>query len=157
MAYTVFLSHSMTHDDESFVRQLADTLSSQKINCYIAERDHQFGNLLALKIEQALRSCDCLVALVTQGGSRSAYVNQEIGAAVGMGKPVIPIVERGVTLKGFKEGVEWIEFDRANPQGCLLKLAPHMVGLAAAKEKANFITLIVIGALIWWLFSKAPK
>src|SRR5260221_575381 len=133
MLYSVFLSHSMTAADAPFVTSLADLFHTQGITCYIAERDGQFGHPLAQKIEQAIRNCDCFIALLTQGGAQSAYVNQEIGYAVGLGKHVIPIVEKGIDLLGLKQGVEWVEFDRQNPPACLLRVVPHMVGLAAAK------------------------
>lgn len=157
MPYIVFLSHSMTSDDQPFVRQIADVLESQGITCYVAERDGKFGQSLANKVEQALRNADCVVALLTQGGSQSAFVNQEIGLAQGIGKPIVPIVEKGLSLCGFKAGVEWIEFDRENPQQALLKFAPHMVRLAAAKEKANAIGALVLAALGAWLTFAGKK
>lgn len=155
MPYSVFLSHSMTAEDAPFVNTLADLLSAQGITHYIAERDAQFGQPLAQKIEQAIRYCDCFVALLTKGGSQSAYVNQEIGFAVGLGKYIIPIVEKGVDLVGFKQGVEWIEFDRQNPQGCLLKVLPHMVGLAAAKDRSNLLGVLILAGLGLWALSKS--
>lgn len=154
MAYSVFLSHSMTPEDEPFVRTIVEQLRILNIQCYIAEHDGQFGQSLAAKVELALRNCDCLLALLTMGGSQSSYVNQEIGLAVGLNKPIIPIVEKGVDLRGFKAGVEWVEFDRKNPQACLLKLAPHMVGLAAAKEKSTLIGTMVLAGLGIWLLNQ---
>ena len=154
MAYSVFLSHSMTAEDVPLVRTIADQLGSLNISCYVAERDPKFGQSLAQKVESALRGCDCLVGLLTKGGSASAYVNQEIGLAVGLNKPIIPIVEKGLDIRGLRTGVEWIEFDRDRPQACLLKLLPHMVGRAAAKEKANLIGLLIVGGLAAWAMSK---
>lgn len=153
MPYSVFLSHSMTPADAPLVNSLASLLAAQGINCYVAERDGQFGRPLAQKIEQAIRHCDCLVALLTKGGSQSAYVNQEIGAAVGLGRHIIPIVEKGVELVGFKQGVEWIEFDRQKPSACLVRVVPHMVGLAAAKDKSTFIVVLILAGLGLWALS----
>ncbi|MEK7153373.1 MAG: toll/interleukin-1 receptor domain-containing protein, partial [Patescibacteria group bacterium] len=115
MAYSIFLSHSMTPEDEPLVRTIADQLASLSINCYIAERDPKYGQPLAHKVENALRTSDCLVAVLTKGGAQSSYVNQEIGLAVGLNKPIIPIVEKEVDLRGLRAGVEWIEFDRNEP------------------------------------------
>ena len=155
MAYTVFLSHSMTAEDQPFVRSIADLLATQNVTCYIAERDSQVGQPLAKKIEEAIRTCDCVYALLTKGGNQSAFVQQEIGLATGIGKPVVPLVEKGLTVPGFKVGVEWIEFDRANPQAALLQLAPHAVKQAAAKDKAEIVaTLILAGFLAFLAFAK---
>jgi hypothetical protein len=154
MAYSVFLSHSMTREDQPFVRTIAETLGIQGIQCYIAERDVQPGQALAGKIELAIRNCDCLVALLTKGGSQSAYVNQEIGFAAALPKPIVPIVEKGYSISGLKVGVEWVEFDRADPQAALLKLIPHLVREASTKQVVSFIGMAVLGGLGLWLANK---
>jgi hypothetical protein len=151
MAYKVFLSHSMTADDQPVVQSISELLATQDIDCYIAERDAQPGESLATKIEQAIRDCDALYALLTKGGTQSEFVQQEIGFARGIGKPVTPIVEKGLTLKGFHAATEWIEFDRANPQSALLKLAPHVVRQAAAKDKQNIVGILILCAFLAFL------
>lgn len=156
MAYAIFLNHSMTPADVPFLKSIADLLGMQGIKCYLAERDVQPGQPMSAKIQKAIRDCDAVYALLTYGGDASRNVQQEIGFAAGVGKPVVPIVEKGVSINGFKADVEWIEFDRKDPQSALLKLAPHAVKQAAAKDKMEAVALLILGAFIAWLiFSKS--
>ena len=144
MAYTVFVSHSMNQDDLGLVYETARQARLSGIECYIAERDWQFGNSLPNKIESAIRSCDCFVAFWTQGGAHSAYVNQEIGFARASGKPRILVVERGVQVKGFDVDKERIEFDRWNPLQAIATLNQYLSHLKSAKEQQE-ATLVVVG------------
>jgi len=139
LPYTVFLSHSMAPEDQPIIQSIFDNIHAVGAQCYMAERDWMFGHSLGEKLEARLTASDCLVAVLTKGGSGSPYVNQEIGMANALKKLVIPVVEKGVDLRGFQVGVEWLELDRANPQEFLTKLNPYIVRLAAAKEKSNII------------------
>jgi mannitol/fructose-specific phosphotransferase system IIA component len=75
---------------------------------------------------------------LTEDGARSEWVNQEIGVAHGLGKDIIPIKEKGVDVKGFIEGVEWITLDRFNPDVALEKTSSYLRDLH--HEKVNMVT-----------------
>jgi hypothetical protein len=62
MGFSVFVSHSMRQDDLAIVYEAAKQAQLRGIGCYIAERDWQFGKSLPQKIENAIRTSDCLVA-----------------------------------------------------------------------------------------------
>jgi hypothetical protein len=115
MGYEVFVSHSMRQEDLGIVYTAAQDAKARDINCYIAERDWQFGSSLPEKIEAHIRTCDCFVAFLTVGGAHSQWVNQEIGCAVGLRKHRILVVEQGVEVKGFDIGKEYIFLNRWNP------------------------------------------
>lgn len=144
----------MTEEDTPFVRTISESLELHGIKCYVAERDLRPGEVLATKIQEAVRNCDCFVALLTKGGSQSAYVNQEIGLAHAFGKSMIPIVEKGVMHVGLKTGVEWIELDRDNPQACFLRLIPRLTSLSATKSVVSVLVLAVLGGLAAWGLKK---
>jgi len=67
------------------------------MDVYLAEHDVQAGESLAMKVRSAIRRSDAIVVLLTKSGAASAYVHQEVGVAVEAGRPVIPIVETGVS------------------------------------------------------------
>jgi hypothetical protein len=144
----------MTPEDKPIVDLIHSQMEPFGIDCYIAERDWKFGESLSRKVEVALKQSDCILALLTRGGSQSAYVNQEIGMASGQGKLVIPIVEDGVDLKGFQQGVEWVHFDRASPEGMVRQLTPRITALAAKKDVNVAIAMAVLAVIALWAFKK---
>lgn len=147
MAFKVFVSHSMAQEDLGIVYEAARQARSKEIDCYIAERDWQFGKSLPKKIETAIRACDCFVAFWTAGGSHSAYVNQEIGFARACQKLRIFVVERGVALKGFDIDKEYIELSRYNPFEAIRTLSEYLSGLKAEKEQRDSAAIFLLGAI----------
>jgi hypothetical protein len=147
MVYNVFVSHSMRQDDLGIVYEAAKRASLTGIECYIAERDWQFGKSLPEKIENAIRRCDSFVAFWTQGGAYSAYVNQEIGFARACRKPRILVVERGIPLKGFEIDKEYIELDRWNPLHAIEVLNAYLSRLKSEKEQQQKAVVLVLGVI----------
>ncbi|MBZ5668726.1 MAG: toll/interleukin-1 receptor domain-containing protein [Acidobacteriia bacterium] len=147
MGFSVFVSHSMRQDDLAIVYEAAKQAQLRGIGCYIAERDWQFGNSLPQKIENAIRTSDCLVAFWTQGGAYSAFVNQEIGFARACGKTRILVVERGVPVKGFEIDKEYIELDRRNPLQAISVLNDYLSRLKLGKEQTQLAAAIVLGVI----------
>jgi hypothetical protein len=149
-AYTVFVSHSMSQEDLGIIYTAVADARSRGINCYIAERDWQFGHSLPAKIDNAIRASDCFVAFLTHGGVHSAWVNQEIGHAAGCNKPRILVVEQGVQVQGFDVAKEYVSLDRRNPWDAIIKLNTYLAQLRLAKEKqrnAGIFVLAVLGLL----------
>lgn len=148
--YSVFVSHSMRQEDLGIVYTANQDAYARGITCYIAERDWQFGQSLPAKIDKAIRDCDCFVAFLTQGGAHSAFVNQEIGHAVGCKKLRILVVEQGVQVQGFDVGNEYISLDRANPWDAISKLNTYLSQRQLAKEQqrnAGLFVLVVVRPL----------
>ena len=79
MVFKVFISHSM--DDAWIVYELHDLLKINGIEAYVAEWSLSPGAELSEKIKAAIRYCDCFLVLLTRHGTRSQWVNQEIGIA----------------------------------------------------------------------------
>jgi len=52
--YTAFISHSMVQEDIGIVYEACNHAAVSGINCYIAERDWQFGHSLPQKIKNRL-------------------------------------------------------------------------------------------------------
>lgn len=101
--------------DLGFVYEVAREAQTGGINCYIAERDWQFGHDLPTVIEENIRNSDCMVVFLTQGGVHSAWVNQEVGFARACNKLIIPVVEKGITPTGFVQALQYLPLDRAAP------------------------------------------
>jgi hypothetical protein len=137
VSYSVFVSHCMAEEDAPLVDALFGRLRSRGIEPYLAERDLQPGRMLASKVLERIRSSDVVAVLWTKRGADSHYVNQEVGASRAVGRPVVPIVERGVKVDGLLEGVERVEFDRDDPDSALESLERFLAEKLDAKAAAQ--------------------
>lgn len=157
MHLVVFVSHSMSELDKPLLYEIGAMLNNKGITPYIAEHDQQFGSSISEKIKNAIRECSLLVALLTRDGDGSAFVHEEIGFAHACQKLVIPIVEKGVALKGFNFGNDYVELDRQNPSHAFRKLDEFLMRQispipakqghmyeAAPKKNDNALAVLVV-------------
>jgi hypothetical protein len=150
MAFSVFISHSVS--DLNVVYQFKYWLEVNGIGVYVADTQPQLGVPLPVKISNGIKQTDCVIAILTQNGDRSAWVNQEIGYAKAAGKLVIPVVEEGVDPKGFVAGVEYTTFQPHAPTTGITNIINYLKRLKANKEQqetlqAGFLMLFAILAL----------
>ena len=144
MAFTVFVSHSMRPHDLPLLRGVCDHLSQHGITYFLAERDWRFGEGLPSRIVNEIRRSDCVLGFLTSEGRSSDYVNQELGAAMIAKKPVIPVLEKGTDLKGFRPGLDYVELDRMAPQDCATRLSARLNQITATDEVRSAICWAVI-------------
>jgi nucleoside 2-deoxyribosyltransferase len=86
----VFISYSQ--DDREWVRAFADALRQQQVEVWLDQWEIKAGDSLRDSLEAGLRQSDAIVAVVTSSNARSPNVFFELGAALGMGKRLIPVV-----------------------------------------------------------------
>ncbi len=151
MAYRVFISHSA--QDQGLVISLANLLSKFDVDVSVAEWYLTPGERLDDKVLEQIKKSDCIVALLTRNGMRSSWVQQEIGFSLQRGKPVIPMVEKGIEPKDLAalQGREYIEYDRYEYQQALSKLSTYVKSLKLKKEEKEKALLVVGGLLAFLL------
>jgi len=88
----VFISHS--HSDEGWVRQFASSLEQHGVDVWLDYHSLQWGESITEAVEKGLRESSVIVLLVTPDSIKSPNLFFEIGAAMGMRKPLIPVVSR---------------------------------------------------------------
>lgn len=140
------MSHSTK--DLGIVNELAEWLGSKGVVVQVAESEVQAGKSVGGKVSSLIESSDCVLAILTIGGARSEWVNQEIGYAMRAGKLVVPIVEEGVKVKGFLESLEYIPFDRRNPYDAVTRAAEYLRTLSIRKEEDEKGRVIFGGLLL---------
>lgn len=86
----VFISYS--HDDSEWVRQFAECLRHLNVSVWLDEWQLTAGEPLREAIEAGLRSSDAIVSVLTRANAQRPNVLFELGVALGMGKPLIPII-----------------------------------------------------------------
>jgi hypothetical protein len=92
----VFISYSQP--DADWARAFAQALKERGIAVWFAESDIRPGESVRDAIEAALRESDVIVALVDPGHPSKPNLFFELGAAIGMGKKVVPIVPRSADV-----------------------------------------------------------
>lgn len=109
------------------------------ISVYLAEHDPQPGTILAEKVRAAIHRCHAVVVLITTTSVDSAYVQQEVGIAHECGKPLVPIVEKGIDTRtlGILQGIEYLELDLDHPAETMAKMTARLQPLVVAQIPAN--------------------
>jgi hypothetical protein len=91
---TVFISHSA--GDTDWARSFARALKERGVSVWFDEFDVQPGESMRDALEAGLRESDVLVALVDAEAPAKPNFFFELGAALGMGKKVVPIVPKNL-------------------------------------------------------------
>ncbi len=94
----VFISH-LAKDKEK-ASKIQHYLLRNEISGFVAHEDIEPTRVWQESIEEALKTMDVLLILITQGFFSSIWTNQEIGYALGLGKKIISI-KIGDDPKGF--------------------------------------------------------
>jgi hypothetical protein len=134
--YRIFLSHS-AHDLQ-LVQGIKTQLQAVGIEVYLYEEHSEPGRSITDKLQQAIRERDALVALLTSASGRRPFVHNEIGYAIGVGKPAVALVTPDVTdpdVLGMLEG-EYIRLDPANSFDGMAKLLAYLRSQAQSQEAA---------------------
>ena len=85
----IFLSHSA--NNKVLARAVKTALEYSRMSAFVAHEDIEPTSAWQEEIEFALTTMDILVALLTESFRGSNWTEQEVGFALGQGKPVIPV------------------------------------------------------------------
>jgi hypothetical protein len=108
---------------------------------------------------------DVVIAVLTKKGARSEWVNLEIGAALGMNKPIVPLLEEGVEEPPPLKGQEYIRFGRTNIEATFESISKFIQKRMSLKSRklAGLIVLVagiaavVIGLILLLYETKDDK
>ncbi|MBU0700887.1 toll/interleukin-1 receptor domain-containing protein [bacterium] len=155
--YSVFISHST--QDRGLVIALAHILTKFEIKVFVAEWYLTPGEPVRKKVFEKIEKSDCIVALLTQNGVRSNWVNQEIECALKAGRTLIPIVEKGVNINDLAalQGKEYIEYDPHQYEDALSKTAGFVKLLKLKKQEQKKALLVAGGILAFFLLLSSQR
>jgi len=144
----VFVSHSTRdiHIVEEFKKRI--NIIEPKVEVYVATYDAQPGTDLWKKIETNIKNSNCVVAIMTKNGSRSEMVQQEIAIAKTHKIPIMPIVEKGIVLKGALVGIEYLELDKHHPEQALKELSTYLRKLKKQEDNKLIGSLVLVSLAI---------
>jgi hypothetical protein len=102
MKAKIFLSYSEL--DKNKLKALRNAIKKRDgLDPIVVAERRKVGQSLADKVKDCMDEADCLMPILTRQSIDSQWVNQEIGFAEALKKPIIPLVEKNFLdkLKGF--------------------------------------------------------
>jgi hypothetical protein len=90
----VFISYS--HQDADWVRQFAEALRNEHVDVWLDQWQLKAGDFLPDVLGRGLRESDAIVVLLSSSNVRRPSVFFELGAALGTGKKLIPVLDKDV-------------------------------------------------------------
>ncbi|MBI1353759.1 MAG: TIR domain-containing protein [Acidobacteria bacterium] len=91
---SVFISYEHSDEERDWVRRFAKSLDAQGVATWLDIAELRPGDDLRPAMEKALRTSDAIVLVLRRDAVGSPAVLFELGAALGMGKRLIPIIPR---------------------------------------------------------------
>jgi len=154
---SVFFSHNV--QDKGLVDSLKAEAGQGDIQIYTFDEDVQAGQYVDKKIRDRISRSDAVVVLLSAQGLASPYVQQEIGVALALGKPIVPLVERGVEVQrlAMLQGREVIFFERENPAAVKPTLMGQLTRALSHKNKELLIGLGFVVVLILLIYLAGRK
>jgi len=112
----VFISYS--HRDREWVHEFVEELTKRGVNVWLDEKEIALGELIADKLEEALRSSDSLILVLSPENIHSSNLFFELGAALAGGKRVIAVVDKDVQAKDLPAPIRHRRYlVKESPQG----------------------------------------
>jgi hypothetical protein len=109
----IFLSYH--HDDRKIAAEVKTELQRAGFLSFLAHDDIEVSKVWREEILKHLDSCSALMAIVTEHFASSVWVNQEVGAVMAKGKPIVSLIFAGSeALPGFLEMFQGISVSSIN-------------------------------------------
>ena len=163
MSLSIFVSYS-SHDLEH-VGALQVELQDTPISVYVAEHSLQPGTGINEAIKRSIAEADAFVLVWSNNARASEWVLQELGQALVLQKPVLPIVlDSGLRLPASISNLKFISFAE-NPGGALkiareflysnyLARRSQLAAAAKAQEESDTLVKLGLAGLAVWLFTR---
>ena len=113
--FHLYIAHSQ--GDFLLADRVHRILTHMGLRAYMYEHFPHPGKPAGAAVLEAMRDSAQVAVLLTEVGAGSAWVHQELGAAIALGKPLIPIVDAGSPqAPGFSTLERAIVFDAQRPE-----------------------------------------
>jgi hypothetical protein len=149
MTYDAFISYATA--DEPFAQFLYRHLSSERLAVFLASVSLRPGQQWEETILTALRTSDWVFFLASQKACASAYVQQELGAALASEKKIIPIVwdQTPDALPGWMRRVQAVNLRGATVERTTQEIAAVTAKIKADKLKGQLIAGLLLAGLAY--------
>lgn len=124
---------SFAQRDHKLVHTFCGVLIEKGITPLVAAQRLAPGSRLDDKIRDMIKESDCVVVLNTPNGSRSRWVQQEIGCAKALEKPIIPLKTRQARIAAMLQGYEYYLFKTVDPRDDFRRVSSFLRDFAEEK------------------------
>ena len=125
--HAVFLSYSTK--DEDFARELEADLRQAGVKTFLAPLAIKPASSWPDEIWQAIRRCRVFVVIVTAEAIKSKWCLLEIGAALGLKKPIVAVLRHSARLPDVLKTVQAAKVQTKNQQAELVEQLKKMCAL----------------------------
>lgn len=129
--YRMFISHVSSYN--SSASNLKTALEDYGISGFVAHKDIEPSKEWQGELEKALFSMDCLCGIITDDFNESKWCDQELGIAIGEGKPLV-LIKKGALPYGFAGKYQAIESKSNAPD-----MAKKVFEIIAKNPKFNAV------------------
>jgi hypothetical protein len=151
VAFGVFLSHSSS--DQALVSGMREIATTLGCTLYVYTDDPQGGRNVFDKVKERIGLADAMVVLLTDVSVAGAAVQQEVGAALALGKPIVPVKAKNLDHRGlgFLLDREWIEVDTHDPTSALADIHKSLARLKGIAERNSTLLVLFLAAVVLYL------
>ncbi len=123
--FDVFLSHSTVN--KNWTRLLASELRNRGLSVFLDEDEIAPGTSWEDTVRDALRDCRAVVTVLDQSSAVSGFSAFELGAAIGLGKTVLPVVSKDLRVDLLPDPVRTLpQFSMEAPSTTATQLAEFL-------------------------------
>lgn len=110
---------SYAREDSDFVLKLATELRTAGANLWLDQLDIMGGQRWDRSIEEALRTCEGMIVVLSPDSVASDNVMDEVSYALEQRKLVVPVVYRDCSIPFRLRRVQYIDFTHGFENGCV--------------------------------------
>ena len=130
----VFVSYATA--DLATVELVRKWSTDPRVEIFIAEHSAPAGTALNDRIIAEIQHCDLFLLMWSAEASKSEYVLQEVGVAVGADRPILPVVlEQAVPLPALIVNLKYLDAPRY-PSEWLVAVQKRLDEMAQSKQPA---------------------
>jgi hypothetical protein len=105
---TIFIAYA--DDDASYARELQFFLrKANNVEGWMDSADIAAGSGIAAAFRLAIKKSSAMVVLVSRHSVKSHWIQFEVGAALALEKPVIPILIEGAMIQDSLQGIPFLD------------------------------------------------
>lgn len=144
----VFISHSSS--DRQLAEFLHRHLTSESLSVFLAPVSLLPGQRWSQQILRALETSNWVLFLASRAACASAWVQQELGVALGKQKKLVPIVWDMPTseLPGWTHHIQAVDLARASPEQIQAQITAIAERIKADKAKGFLIGGLLIAGVL---------
>lgn len=122
-----FISHKFEKENQKLALTLRNILRAKNVEGYLAESKKEYELLIGEKIRKEIERSDYVIGIITTESEKSSSVNQELGYALGLNKPIVIMIEKNVPHGVLTHGRETEEFIRENFEKSCINVSEYIL------------------------------